>query len=72
MYTHAIKAQGSFNFQHYKAYENVILHPFWIKTTDRYKLKMVENLEYYNRTERNEAPLKGIYLETYNYYINCK
>ncbi len=66
-YTHGIMKKGDFNKTHYKAYENVIAHPFFNKTTNRYKGIMLENLKKYYSDELNIS-LNGVYLMLYNYY----
>ncbi|RZJ80637.1 MAG: RHS repeat-associated core domain-containing protein, partial [Chryseobacterium sp.] len=64
-YTHGILKQGSFNNQHYKAYQNVITHPLWQKTTERYKMINVGGLKGYYERETGK-PLDGIWLKIYN------
>lgn len=66
-YTHGIKEQGSFNNQHYKAYQNVMAHPFWEKTTLRYKIINVEKMANLYDSETGKA-LEGEWLKIYKKY----
>lgn len=66
-YTHGIMKKGDFNKTHYKAYENVIAHPFFNKTTNRYKGIMLEGLKKYYKDEL-DISLNGVYLMLYNNY----
>ncbi len=67
-YTHGIMKKGDYNNKHYQAYENVIAHPFFNNTTNRYKGIMLQNLKKYYKSEL-DISLNGVYLMLYNHYI---
>ena len=66
-FSHGIKLYRDANFMHHKAYESVINHPLWDKTTDQYKAFNMENYLNYYHSETGGS-IKGEMLELYNKY----
>lgn len=66
-FSHGIKLHRDINLQHHKAYENVINHPLWERTTNQYKAFNLENYLNYYHSETGGS-INGEMLNLYNKY----